>query len=105
MTEALLDQGHTRLETIGFLRGSHAGIWNGASQDNAWIRYRSHQIDRDATPDGHVIRLTYVDFDKTTNTAVFTVTAGHDEDALVTLRMIDQIIDAAIAHHGEAGVS
>jgi hypothetical protein len=105
MSEALIDQGHTRLETIGFLRGSHAGIWNGASQDNAWIRYRAHQIDRDATPDGHVITLGYVDFDESAVNAVFTVTAGHDEDALVTLRMIDQIIDAAIAHHGEDGVS
>lgn len=105
MSDALLDQGHTRLETIGFLRGSHAGIWNGASQDNAWIRYRSHQIDRDATPDGNVITLAYVDFDETIVSATFTVTAGHDEDALVTLRMIDQIIDATIAHHGEDGVS
>lgn len=97
--DALLDQGISRLQLLAFLRGEHSDYWNG-SNDYPWIRYRSHQIDRNPTPDGNLFRLTHRNIGDTDRTAGFLARADSDEDALVTARMIDQIIDAVIAEYG-----
>lgn len=101
--DALLDQGVTRLQLLAFLRGDHSERWNGT--DVQWIRYRAHQVDRETTPDGTTIRLMYVGIRDANETATFEAAPGSDQDAAVTLRIIDTIIDGAIAHHGPDGVA
>jgi hypothetical protein len=100
----LLDQGISRLQLHAFLRGDTSDYWNG-SNDYPWIRYRAHQIDRNPTPDGNLFRLTHRNIGDTDRTANFLTRADSDEDALVTARMIDQIIDAVIAEYGTDGVA
>lgn len=102
--ETLLDQGISRLQLLAFLRGDHSDAWNG-SKDYPWVRYRAHQIDRNPTPDGNLFRLTHQDVGHCDRTAGFTCRPDSDEDALVTVRMIDRIIDAVIAQHGADGVA
>lgn len=99
----LLDQGITRLQLLSFLRGEHSARWNGG--DLKWVVYRRHQIDRECSPDATIIRLAYTGHQTGTNTAVIEAVPGSDVDAATALRVIDTIIDAAIAHHGPDGVA
>lgn len=99
----LIDQGVTRLQLLSFLRGEHSARWNGG--DLKWVVYRRHQIDRECSPDATIIRLAYTGHQTGTNTAVIEAVPGSDVDAATALRVIDTIIDAAIAHHGPDGVA
>lgn len=103
----LLDQGISRLQLLAFLRGAESDMWNGSDSrgGSRWVRYRAHQVDRVPTPDGNWVNIAYTNHDGTTNDAGWTIGTINVEDALVTARMIDQIIDAAIAHHGPDGVA
>lgn len=101
--DALLDQGITRLQLLSFLRGEHSARWNGT--DLQWVRYRAHQVDRECSPDATIIRLTYTGHQTGTNTAVIEAVPNSDVDAATALRVIDTIIEAAIAHHGPDGVA
>lgn len=101
--DALIDQGITRLQLLSFLRGEHSARWNGT--DLQWVRYRGHQVDRECSPDATIIRLMYTSHHTGTDTATIEAVPGSDVDAATALRVIDTIIDAAIAHHGPDGVA
>jgi hypothetical protein len=107
--DALLDQGVTRLQLLAFLRGddSEGWNWNGKNDGPRWVRFRGHVVDRWDTLDGQIVRLTYTENDGTTRPASWTMrqTADLDYNAAAVARNIDQIIDAAIAHHGADGVA
>lgn len=104
MSDELLDQGVTRLQLLAFLRGDDSDVWNGSPRHSRWVRYRAHQVERIPTPDGNWVQLCHYEHDGSLRAAEWTLSTS-DQDAIVTARMIDTIIDAAIAHHGPDGAA
>lgn len=108
-SDALIDQGVTRLQLLAFLRGDDSDVWNwnGLNDGPRWVRFRGHVIDRWDTLDGQIVRLTYTEHDGVTRPASWTMrqTADLDYNAAAVARNIDQIIDAVIAEYGPDGVA
>lgn len=102
------DQGITRLALLAFVGGRESTLWNGPRGNGsgwpgtAWVRYRGHQIDREVTPDGVIIRTTVRDHEGDERVATFAgVNAEHGMSTnLLAVDDIDQLLDIVIEQHG-----
>lgn len=105
-----IDQGASRLALLAFLRGDddipQIHRMSAAPNASAWIRYRDHQIDREPSDDGFILRVMYQGHDGNGRNALFNVDTAEmfvndasDAHVLDVLRDLDMLIDLVRAEH------